>query len=245
MPRRPPAEASGAAADPRRAVCLLEQPPRLQVRIFCMPNLTPASIPSKILDIWRKNYCYQGQQVVKDPSHYKDLQFTLLVQAQLTKQLPDIACGNCAAWTALAASMLHDVRVLCLFPAQWHVWRKCTLMLWPHTDPQEDSLQVSKSTQELCDGSDWQDRSKEHARAVAIKRGCGLSPVRSLALSLCAEVTSKEIAPVAGISIFKQPMIIRIVLWYFHLGWFLLALAAVKSIAGPSPRPLLLIYLGS
>lgn len=84
--------------------------------MFCMPNLTPSSIPSKILDIWRKNYCYQGHQVVKDPSHHKDLQFTLLVQAQLTKQLPGIACGNCAAWTALAASMLHDVRVLCLFP---------------------------------------------------------------------------------------------------------------------------------
>ncbi|KEQ79718.1 hypothetical protein M438DRAFT_141410 [Aureobasidium pullulans EXF-150] len=135
-----------------------------------MPNLTPSSIPSKILDIWRKNYCYQGHQVVKDPSHHKDLQFTLLVQAQLTKQLPGIACGNCAAWTALAAaSMLHDVRVLCLFPAQWHVWRKCTPMLWPHTDPQEDFLQVSKSTQELCDGSDWQDRSKEHARAVVLR----------------------------------------------------------------------------
>lgn len=62
-----------------------------------------------------------------------------------------------------------DVRVLCLFPAQWHVWRRCTPMLWPHTDPQEDFLQVSKSTQELCDGSDWQDRSKEHARAVVLR----------------------------------------------------------------------------
>lgn len=72
-----------------------------------------------------------------------------------------------------------DVRVLCLFPAQWHVWRRCTPMLWPHTDPQEDFLHVSKSTQELCDGSDWQDRSKEHARAVVLRHRRSSEAVRA------------------------------------------------------------------
>lgn len=45
---------------------------------------------------------------------------------------------------------------------------------------------------------------------------------------------------------FLQPMIVCTQLWYFHLGWFLLALTAVKTRAGPSPNdPSLLIYLGS
>jgi hypothetical protein len=39
-------------------------------------------------------------------------------------------------------------------------------------------------------------------------------------------------------------MVICMQLWYFHLGWYLLALRAVKARAGPNPRPSSLIYPG-